>query len=149
MELIVFIGAPGAGKSTYYQQHLFHTHLRINLDMLRTRRREAMLFEAALRAGQRLVIDNTNPTLADRQRYLPAARAQGFSATAIYFDTPREQLLVNNSLRQGKARLPDKAVLTVFRALQPPCFDEGFARIIHLRWTGTSHVVIADQTPPE
>ena len=39
MEMILLVGAPGAGKSTFARR--FHdSHLRINLDMLRTCHRE-------------------------------------------------------------------------------------------------------------
>ncbi len=75
MEMILFIGGQAAGKSTFYQQCFRETHLRINLDMLRTRQREAILLEACLRMKQAFVVDNTNPTPEDRQRYIPLARA--------------------------------------------------------------------------
>lgn len=73
MEMILFIGGQAAGKSTFYQQHFRDTHVRINLDMLRTRHREAILLEACLRMKQPFVVDNTNPTPEDRQRYIPLA----------------------------------------------------------------------------
>ena len=40
MQLILFTGVQASGKSTFYQQYFYHTHLRINLDMLKTRHRE-------------------------------------------------------------------------------------------------------------
>ena len=46
MQLIIFIGIQASGKSTFYQQYFYHTHLRINLDMLKTRHREKLIFEA-------------------------------------------------------------------------------------------------------
>ena len=40
MELIIFIGLQAAGKSTFYKKNFSDIHIRINLDMLRTRHRE-------------------------------------------------------------------------------------------------------------
>lgn len=40
MELVLLIGIPGAGKSTFYQRHLAGTHVRVNLDTLKRRPRE-------------------------------------------------------------------------------------------------------------
>ena len=65
MELVVFAGLQGSGKSDFYINRFADTHLRINLDMLRTRRRENSILEASLKVGQRVVIDNTNPTTKD------------------------------------------------------------------------------------
>jgi len=35
MEAIIFIGIQATGKSTFFQQRFFATHVRINLDMLK------------------------------------------------------------------------------------------------------------------
>lgn len=63
MEAIIFIGIQGAGKSTFYRHHFFNTHIRINLDMLKTRHREQIFLQACLEAKQPFVVDNTNPTV--------------------------------------------------------------------------------------
>lgn len=70
MELIILIGLQGSGKSTFSAQRFTDTHIRLNLDMLKTRHREHLLFEACLAAKQPMVIDNTNPTPEDRARYM-------------------------------------------------------------------------------
>jgi predicted kinase len=70
METVLLIGIQGAGKSTFYLQRFFHTHVRLSLDLLRTRHRERTLLEACLGAGQPLVVDNTNVTAAERARYI-------------------------------------------------------------------------------
>ncbi len=50
MLLAVFIGLQASGKSAFYQERFQHTHLRLSLDLLRTRHRERLLFEAGLLA---------------------------------------------------------------------------------------------------
>src|SRR4029077_2067989 len=74
MEAIIFVGVQGSGKTTFYRERFFDTHLRISLDMLRTRHREQLLVAACLAAKQPFVIDNTNPLPADRARYIGLAR---------------------------------------------------------------------------
>ena len=66
MNGIIFMGLQASGKSSFYLQNFYKTHIRLNLDMLKTRHREDILFEACLVAKQPLVIDNTNPTIDDR-----------------------------------------------------------------------------------
>lgn len=78
MELVIFIGLQGSGKSTVYKQRLVDTHIRLNLDMLRTRHCESLLFEACPAAKQPVVIGNTNPTIEERARYVLPAKAADF-----------------------------------------------------------------------
>jgi predicted kinase len=43
MEAVILIGIQGSGKSTFCRERFFNTHIRINLDMLKTRHRERYL----------------------------------------------------------------------------------------------------------
>jgi len=48
MQLLIFSGVQASGKSSFYLLNLHHSHLRINLDMLKARHREKLIFEADL-----------------------------------------------------------------------------------------------------
>lgn len=133
MEMIVLIGPQGAGKSSFCVQRLLNSHVRISLDLLRTRHRESQFVALCLRTQQRLVIDNTNPLRSDRQRYLEPALKTGYRCVAHYFLTPLPQALLQNATRIGKARVPDKAIVATSRRLEPPSFDEGFTAIFEVR----------------
>lgn len=85
MEAVLLIGLQASGKSTFYQQRFFNTHVRISLDLLKTRNREKLLMQLCLETQQPFVVDNTNPTKEERQRYLEAARAAGFRVVGYYF----------------------------------------------------------------
>jgi predicted kinase len=132
MEAVILIGVQGSGKSTFYREKFFDTHARINLDMLRTRQREQLLFTACLNAKQPFVIDNTNPLPADRQRYIGAARAAGFRVVAYYFDVPLKDAIRRNNQRTGKQKVPVPAIAGAFRKLQPPTAAEGFDAIFRV-----------------
>ena len=86
MECVIFIGIQASGKSTFYKEKFYDTHVRINLDMLKTRHREHIFVDASINAKQPFVIDNTNPTKRDRQKYMDAARSQQFKVTGYYFE---------------------------------------------------------------
>jgi predicted kinase len=126
MEAIILVGVQGSGKTTFYRQHFFDTHVRINLDMLRTRHREKLLLDACLAAKQPFVVDNTNPSPADRARYIGLAREAGFRVVAYFLDSTLREAIQRNNKRAGKQKIPVPAVAGTFRKLQPPTLDEGF-----------------------
>lgn len=134
-EAAIFVGIQGAGKSTFYRERFFDTHVRINLDMLRTRRREQLVLEACLEAGQSFVVDNTNPTALDRARYVGPARERGFQVVAYFFDVELRDAMRRNQSRNPAQRIPAPAVATTFRKLQPPTPGEGLYRIFTVRVT--------------
>jgi predicted kinase len=133
MEAVIFVGVQAAGKSTFYRERFVDTHVRINLDMLRTRHREKLLLEACLEAGQSFVIDNTNPTATDRARYIVPARERGFRTVAYFFDAELRDALRRNQQRLGAKKIPVPAVVGTFRKLQPPTLAEGFDYIYAVR----------------
>lgn len=136
MELIIFIGVQASGKSSYCLLHLAHSHLRINLDMLRTRHRENMIFEACLASKTKTVVDNTNPTKADRARYIQRAKNAGFKVIAYYFETDLNSTLERNSHRMGKANIPEVGVRATYNKLEVPTPDEGFDQIFKIKIIG-------------
>lgn len=73
MEAVLFIGMQASGKSTFYRERFFSSHVRINLDMLRTRHREKRLLEVCLDTKQPFIVDNTKPNKLDRQAYISSA----------------------------------------------------------------------------
>src|SRR4249920_3679489 len=87
VEAVVFVGIQGAGKSTFYQKRFFATHMRLNLDMLKTRHREKRLLLACVETSQPFVGDNTNPTRAEREVYVKAAKDAGFRVVGYYFQS--------------------------------------------------------------
>ena len=126
MQLIIFTGVQASGKSTFYQQYFYHTHLRLNLDMLKTRHRENILFEAALTSKTKMVIDSTNMTRIDRARYIQRAKDAEFEIISYYFETDLHSTLQRNAQREGKANIPEKGVRATLQRLEIPQQSEGF-----------------------
>jgi predicted kinase len=129
---VIFVGIQGAGKSTHFARHYADTHVRLNLDMLRTRHREAVLLHACLAIQQSFVLDATNPTAKGRARFIAAAKAAGFEVVAVVFEIPVELALARNRARTGRACVPDEAVLGTFAKLEPVTDAEGFDRVVRV-----------------
>jgi predicted kinase len=134
-EAIILIGIQGAGKSTFFRDRFFDTHVRINLDMLRSRNRERALLEACLQSGQSFVVDNTNALPEDRKRYLEPARTTGFKTIAYFFKTDLKDAMRRNNSRAGKKKVPPPAVAATMKKLVPPTADEGFSEIYEVEIT--------------
>ena len=133
MEAVIFCGIQASGKSTFYKEHFFDTHVRISMDLVRTRAHERMLIAACLQTRQPFVVDNTNPTREDRARYAAPARAAGFRVVCYYFETDPREAFARNRKRPGRANIPAAGVFGTAKRLVPPTLDEGFDRIEHVR----------------
>jgi predicted kinase len=126
MEAIIFCGVQATGKTTFFKQKFFNTHIRISMDLLNTRNKEQKFIETCFLIQQRYVVDNTNPTKEDRARYIPAAKANGYKIVGYYFKSGIEDALHRNSLRPGKENIPEIGIKGTFKKLEIPSLEEGF-----------------------
>lgn len=133
MEAVIFIGIQGTGKSSFYLERFFHTHVRINSDMLKTRHRLRLLLNTCLEAKQPFVLDNTNITKEVRAELIAQAKAAGFRVVGYYFRSDIASALVRNSERTGTARIPDRGVLGTYKKLDLPQRDEGFDALYYVQ----------------
>ncbi len=127
--LVILIGLPAAGKSTYFRAHFAATHVHVSKDLLPRGARQEPLIEAALAAGKSVVVDNTNPSAAIRAPLIALGRRHGARIVAYFFEAEVKTLLARNRQRQGKARVPDVALFVTRKKLAPPSYDEGFDEI--------------------
>lgn len=133
MQLVVLVGLQGSGKSSFVRERLWQSHVRLSLDVLKTRHREAVLYEACLRARQPVVLDNTNPTRSERARYIEPARAASFEVVGYYFRSVVSECLARNDARDGAQRIPARGVLGTAARLELPSLDEGFDALYYVR----------------
>jgi predicted kinase len=129
MEAVIFCGVQGSGKTTLYRDRFLETHARISMDLLRTRAREAAFLKTCLETGMRFVVDNTNPTVADRARYLKPAREAGYTLIAYLVEIDHAVAAGRNAAR---GRVVSAAGLRdVARRLVRPTPEEGFDELFH------------------
>jgi len=129
MDVILFIGIPGSGKSSFFKEHFASTHVRINGDMLGTKYREASLLQWCLDHEQSCVVDNTNTTREVRARAVAPALARGARVIGYFFQSKIDDCLARNRGRHGSARIPDVGVRDHHSRLQIPSLDEGFSTL--------------------
>lgn len=132
MEMVLFVGIQATGKSEFYKRQFYKTHMRINLDMLRTRHRERIFLTACIEGKQSFVVDNTNPTREVRASYIQMAKVAGFSVVGYYFRSAIGPAIARNELRTGKECLPVPALLATHRKLEQPRWDEGFDTLYYV-----------------
>jgi predicted kinase len=141
MEAVIFVGLQGTGKSSFYKDRFFATHVRISLDLLKTRHREKRLLEVCTGTEQRFVIDNTNSTREDRFKYINQAKAARYTVTGYYFQSKVEDCLRRNAERAEAERVPAVAILSAAKKLELPSRDEGFDQLFYVRLAQGQFVV--------
>lgn len=139
MEMVLFIGIPASGKSSFYKERFFLTHVRVNRDMLKTRRREELLIRACLEGKTKFVVENTNLSRAVRTPYIALAKNAGFHVVGYFFDLAAPEAVKRNKLRPESERVPAVAIWAARKRLEPPARDEGFDEL-HIISTDTKSV---------
>ena len=133
MECVILIGLPASGKTTFYRERFAATHDLVSKDAMRhnkqPQRRQEQLIESALAKGRSVVVDNTNPRIADRAAIIAAARRHGAEVAGYFFPTEARDALRRNRAREGRARVPDVAIFAARKRLEAPTYDEGFDRL--------------------
>ena len=136
-ELVIFVGLPGSGKSTYYFAHFAKTHAHVSKDLMPNARRrddrQSMAIEKALAAGESVVVDNTNPSRDVRAALIAVGKRHGARIIAYYFECSVRVAIVRNAQREEKGRVPKVAIFTTQKKLQPPTADEGFDEVHVMR----------------
>ncbi len=138
-EAIIFIGIQASGKSSYYHKY-FSEYVHVNLDMLHTRNKEKLLLEECIKHMKNFVVDNTNPTMRDREKYIHLAKENGYSVHGYYFQSAIADCMERNRLREGKARVPDKALACTHSNLELPQIAEGFDKLYYVQIVGGEFV---------
>lgn len=138
LELVVLVGLQGAGKSTFYRDVLARTHAIVSKDLMgrsaaRKQARQLREIGEHLSAGRSLVVDNTNPTIADRAALLAHGRAHGARVVCYAFPPDLEGSRVRNRRRLGRAQVPDLALEMTLRRLEQPHPGEGFDALFVVR----------------
>jgi predicted kinase len=145
VELVVLIGIQGAGKSTFYQQHLRPSHALVSKDLRpKASNKEAhqqFSIDALLREGRHVAVDNTNHTRAARQGTLSLGAQWGARCLGYFFPPDLPACLVRNAQRSGIARVPEHVVARWAREIEAPSLAEGFDALFVVQNTPGGFVV--------
>src|SRR5207248_2241054 len=83
-------------------------------------------YQAALQAGQSIVMDNTHPERASRADWIQQAKAHGYQIGCYFFQFPKLLALHLNQMRiqMGQKQIPDIAIHSYYKRLVPPTLEE-------------------------
>ena len=142
--VVLAIGLPGSGKSSWFKRHDIRP---LSSDLLR----ELLFDDAQEQRFQDLVfsnlrsmlkarlvarrpvnyVDATNLTPHDRHSWIKLAKDYGYEVHGLYFDVPVELCLERN---QKRDRVVAEEIMRKMAAkLKAPTFEEGFSKIIVVR----------------
>uniref|UniRef100_A0A7N8WTS6 Polynucleotide kinase 3'-phosphatase n=1 Tax=Mastacembelus armatus TaxID=205130 RepID=A0A7N8WTS6_9TELE len=116
-EVIVAVGFPAAGKSTFFHTHIIpHGYVYVNRDTLGSWQNCVSACKRALEDGHSIAVDNTNPDPESRKRYVDVAKAAGVPCRCFRFSA---------SLEQAK------------KHFVAPALSEGFSEILQIHFVPT------------
>ena len=141
MEAIIFCGIQATGKTTFFKDKFFKTHIRISLDQLKTRNWEDKFLQLCIDTKQPFVIDNTNPTKNDREKYISIAKNNQFKVIGYYFQSKIKDALLRNSQRQGKENIPEIGIQGTFNKLEIPKIEEGFDQLFYVELSDNNFTI--------
>jgi predicted kinase len=142
--VVLAIGLPGSGKSSWFKRHnvvpLSSDMVRSLLfDDVREQRFQDLVFSnlrSMLKA--RLIakrptnyVDATNLTPQERQHWIKLAKDYNYEVHAVFFDVPLE-VCVERHQRRDRV-VPEDVMRRMAAKLKPPAFQEGFAKITVVR----------------
>lgn len=142
--VVLAIGLPGSGKSSWFKRHnvtpLSSDMLRSLLfDDVREQRFQDLVFSnlrSMLKA--RLIarrptnyVDATNLTPKEREHWIKLAKDYNYEVHAVFFDVPLEVCIERHQRRDRV--VPEDIMRRMAAKLKPPAFDEGFAKITVVR----------------
>ena len=152
--VVLAIGLPGSGKSSWFKRHnvvpLSSDMVRSLLfDDVREQRFQDLVFsnlrsmlKARLIAKRPMnYVDATNLTPQERQHWIKLAKDYNYEVHAVFFDVPLDVCIERHQRRDRV--VPEDIMRRMAAKLKPPSFQEGFAKITVVR------VKKKDQEPAE
>ena len=135
-EVVIFVGSPASGKTTFYERHFMSlNYAHINQDTLKTQPKCKAALIAAIESGRSAVVDNTNPSAAARKNILEILLSRKIPARCFWFQAEPKltrHLNIHRSLTRKTYRLPEVAFAAYESRFQEPQLSEGFSEVVKI-----------------
>ncbi|RHZ79520.1 hypothetical protein Glove_144g13 [Diversispora epigaea] len=135
-EIIIFVGYPASGKTTFANKWLIgNGYVYVNQDTLKTKAKCIKTCEEALKQSKPVVIDNTNPGVENRKTYIDLAKKYDVPIRCFWFQASEALSKHNNMYRAfgstGLKRplLPEVSFHYYRSRFIEPKIEEGFQEI--------------------
>lgn len=139
--VIVLVGYPASGKTTFVRNHLApQGYVHVNRDHLGTWQKCVSACQEALLRGKSVVIDNTSPTKEVRRRYIDCAKQAKIQIRCFLFDVSLEHALHNNKVREmtnkeaSYKHVGYSAFVKYKSSYEEPACNEGFNEIVKVNF---------------
>lgn len=146
----LMVGLPGSGKSTFAKKVMQEGDIYVSRDEVRYSligekdayfSKERLVFNTFLKKAQEAIdtganvwIDATHINPASRAKILGKLRFKNVQdVVAVIIDTPLEECIRRNNLREGRARVPEKAIRDMASNFSYPNVNE--------RWFTKTYIV--------
>ncbi|XP_063709499.1 uncharacterized protein F21D5.5 [Culicoides brevitarsis] len=134
-EIIVMVGCPASGKSSFAKKHFeSNGYVYINRDTMGTWQKCVAALEKAIKEKKSAVIDNTNPDLESRKRYIDVAKKNKIACRCFVMATTEAQAKHNNVFREltdpFHAVIKDMVFHGYKSKFKEPTKDEGFTEVV-------------------
>ncbi len=142
--VVLAIGLPGSGKSSWFKRH---SVVPLSSDMVRSllfddvreqRFQDLVFSNLRSKLKARLIakrpmnyVDATNLTPQERQHWIKLAKDYQYEVHAVFFDVPLDVCLERHQRRDRV--VPEDVMRRMAAKLKAPAFDEGFAKITVVR----------------
>ena len=132
-EIIIMVGYPGAGKTTYSNDNFDSDHyIILDGDSLKTGPKVVKALKIELNGDKSIVVDVTNMTLNRRNPLMKLAKEKDIKVKCVWFDLDIKTCLarVKSRYEDGGKKIPPVALYSLRKNYVEPTLDEGFAEII-------------------
>lgn len=138
LEMVIFVGFPASGKSTFAKMHFEPAgYIHINRDTLGSWQKCAQLCKKSLSSGKSVVVDNTNPDIESRKRYIEIARQMIVPCRCFRFTASLNHARHNEKFRvmiQKSKPVNDIIMHSYKKKFVEPSISEGFTEILKVNF---------------
>eukprot|EP01080_Neovahlkampfia_damariscottae_P005881 gene5881-9709_t len=134
-EMIIMVGVPASGKSTFSKKFAKFGYEVVNRDTLKTVQKCEKVAREALENGKSVVVDNTNPGVSARAGFIAIAKEKRIPVRCFHINTDIELVKHLNLFRErtkNVRRIPDVAYNMFKKNFKKPDFEEGIQEIIEI-----------------